>query len=40
MRGDCVSLRHEMCPDNRACYDSTCVGRKDREQSKAESRSF
>ena len=24
--GDCISLRHEMCPNNRACYDSTCVG--------------
>ena len=24
-RGDCISLRHEMCPDNKACYDSTCV---------------
>ena len=26
VRGDCVSLRHDMCPDSRACYDSTCVG--------------
>ena len=25
-RGDCISLRHEMCPNNKACYDSTCVG--------------
>ena len=24
--GDCISLRHEMCPNNKACYDSTCVG--------------
>ena len=24
--GDCISLRHEMCPNDRACYDSTCVG--------------
>jgi len=23
--GDCISLRHEMCPNNRACYDSTCI---------------
>ena len=27
-RGDCISLRHEMCPNNKACYDSTCVGLK------------
>ena len=26
-RGDCISLRHEQCPDHRACYDSTCVGK-------------
>jgi len=25
VRGDCISLRHDMCPDSRACYDSTCV---------------
>merc|ERR1711936_1176961 len=25
VRGDCISLRHEQCPDDRACYDSTCV---------------
>merc|ERR1712013_602667 len=24
-RGDCISLRHEQCPNNKACYDSTCV---------------
>ena len=29
VRGDCVSLRHDMCPDSRACYDSTCVGKED-----------
>jgi len=23
-RGDCISLQHNTCPDNRACYDSTC----------------
>ena len=26
-RGDCISLRHEQCPNNKACYDSTCVGK-------------
>ncbi len=25
-RGDCISLQHNQCPDNRACYDSTCIG--------------
>lgn len=24
-RGDCVSLNHNQCPNDRACYDSTCV---------------
>merc|ERR1712115_273131 len=23
-RGECISLQHNTCPDNRACYDSTC----------------
>ena len=31
-RGDCISLRHEMCPNNKACYDSTCVGKKMRKK--------
>ena len=26
-RGDCISLRHDQCPNDRACYDSTCVGK-------------
>eukprot|EP00088_Acartia_fossae_P018349 TRINITY_DN2059_c0_g2_i1.p1 TRINITY_DN2059_c0_g2~~TRINITY_DN2059_c0_g2_i1.p1 ORF type:complete len:378 (-),score=19.28 TRINITY_DN2059_c0_g2_i1:59-1192(-) len=25
VRGDCISLQHHMCPDNRACYDSKCI---------------
>ncbi len=26
VRGECVSLQHNQCPDNKACYDSTCIG--------------
>ena len=25
-RGECTSLQHHTCPDDRACYDSTCIG--------------
>ncbi|XP_023336883.1 neurogenic locus notch homolog protein 1 [Eurytemora carolleeae] len=25
VRGECVSLQHNQCPDDKACYDSTCI---------------
>jgi len=25
VRGECTSLQHAQCPDNRACYDNTCI---------------
>jgi len=25
VRGECVSLQHHQCPDDRACYDSSCI---------------
>jgi len=24
-RGECTSLQHHQCPDNKACYDSSCI---------------
>ena len=25
-RGECTSLQHNTCPNDRACYDSSCIG--------------